>query len=116
MPATTNASVTEGPARSAIAAAVRTKMPAPMIAPMPNATSDHGPKVRFSPPPWALASETSAIKPSIEILRKSEFAKCFPLASAHPTALASPHEYRRSEGKTEGKRQKAKVKRQKFRT
>src|SRR5438552_4816868 len=69
MPATMNASVTEGPARSAMAAAVRTKRPAPMIAPMPSATSDPAPSVRFSvasPPP-----ATSAIRPSIDFVRNN---------------------------------------------
>src|SRR5262245_9601492 len=43
-----NASVTEGPDLSAIAAAVRTNRPAPMMAPIPSAIRDMGPSVRFS--------------------------------------------------------------------
>ena len=43
-----NASITDGPARSAIAAAVRTKRPAPMMAPMPSVTSETEPRVRLS--------------------------------------------------------------------
>src|SRR5262245_44036463 len=66
-----NASTTEGPARSAIAAAVRTNNPAPMIAPMPSATSDIGPRVRFSvPSPLASAS---ALSRSIDLVRNSGF-------------------------------------------
>src|SRR5262245_38010761 len=41
------ASTTEGPARSAIAAPVRTNNPAPMIAPMPSMIRLTGPSVRF---------------------------------------------------------------------
>src|SRR5262245_56721790 len=71
MPATTNASVTDGPARSAIAAAVRTNKPAPMMAPMPSATSDNGPSVRLSvPSPLASAS---ALSRSIDLVRNSGF-------------------------------------------
>src|SRR5262249_48226582 len=60
MPATMNASTTDGPARSAMAAAVRTNSPAPMMAPMPSATSCKGPSVRFSvPSPLAAASAST---------------------------------------------------------
>src|SRR5678815_389409 len=40
-------SVTDGPAAFAAAAAVRTKRPAPMIAPTPSATSEDAVSVRF---------------------------------------------------------------------
>src|SRR5215470_17551423 len=40
-------SVTEGPDRWAIASAVRTKRPAPMMAPIPSETNDQGPSVRL---------------------------------------------------------------------
>src|SRR5207253_1632222 len=61
------ASVTDGPERSAIAAAVRTKRPAPMMAPMPSATSDQGPSVRLR---GALAP--SAVNRSIDLVRNNE--------------------------------------------
>src|SRR5262245_11484896 len=71
MPATMNARVTEGPARSAIAAAVRTKRPAPMMAPIPRATSAIGPSVRFSvPSPLASAS---ARRRSTDLVLNSAF-------------------------------------------
>src|SRR5204863_162282 len=47
MPATINASTTDGPARSAIAAAVRTNKPAPIIPPMPSAIRLIEPSERF---------------------------------------------------------------------
>src|SRR5262249_14225917 len=73
MPATINANVTEGPERSAIAAAVLTKSPAPMIAPMPSAMSDIGPSVRLSVfSPLKAASESSL---SIDLVRNSDPAK-----------------------------------------
>jgi hypothetical protein len=68
-----NARVTDGPDRSAIAAAVRTNRPAPMIAPMPSATSASGPSVRFkviSPLP-----DESASSRSIDLVRNREPAK-----------------------------------------
>src|SRR5438093_10507386 len=73
MPATMKAIVTDGPDRSAIAAAVRTNSPAPMIAPMPRATSDVGPSVRFSAcsPP----SAASPINCSIGFVPKSDIGK-----------------------------------------
>src|SRR5262249_35617595 len=71
MPATMNATVTDGPERSAMAAAVRTNRPAPMIAPMPRATSDIGPSVRFNVvSPLAAASDS---RRSIDLVRNSEF-------------------------------------------
>src|SRR3954447_26128547 len=69
MPATMNAITTDGPARSAIAAAVRTNRPAPMIAPMPRATSANGPSVRFSVP--SPLDDASASRRSIDFVRKS---------------------------------------------
>ncbi len=74
MPATMKASVTDGPARSALAAAVRTKRPAPMMAPIPSPTSDHGPSVRLSP----VSPELSAMRPSIDLVRNNEPATIVP--------------------------------------
>src|SRR5262245_11959205 len=65
-----NARVTDGPARSAMAAAVRTNRPAPMMAPMPSATSDHAPSVRLSAPSPVAAD--SAMRRSIDLVLKSE--------------------------------------------
>src|SRR5689334_5545711 len=76
-----NDSVTDGPARSAIAAAVRTNKPAPMIAPMPSATSANGPRVRFSPPSTVVAP--SAMRRSMDFVRKSESATPFLLGGSH---------------------------------
>src|SRR5438067_2753182 len=78
MPATMNASVTDGPERSAIAAAVRTNRPAPMIAPMPSATSAIGPSVRFrlcSP-----CAALSAMSWSIDFVLVRESDTAFPLS------------------------------------
>src|SRR3954468_11159496 len=68
-----NATVTDGPDRSAIAAAVRTNRPAPMMAPMPSATSADGPSVllRVASPP--TAASTSSL--SINLVRNREPAK-----------------------------------------
>src|SRR5258708_29543257 len=77
-PATRNASVTDGPARSAMAAAVRTKSPAPMIAPMPSATSDIGPSVRFSVASPVPA--TSFIRRSMDFVRNNAPATMYPLS------------------------------------
>jgi hypothetical protein len=49
MPATTNEIVSEGPERVADATPVKTKIPVPMIAPMPMAVSAQGPSDRFRP-------------------------------------------------------------------
>ncbi len=80
MPATMKAIVTDGPARSAIAAAVLTKRPAPMIAPIPRATSAHGPRVRLRvPSPVEPASASSA---SIDFVRNREPCTLYPRCSA----------------------------------
>src|SRR5437868_7463822 len=50
--------VTDGPALLAAAAAVRTKRPAPMIAPMPSPMRSKGPSVRLRPA-WPSASACS---------------------------------------------------------
>src|SRR5581483_3577762 len=71
MPATMNAITTDGPARSAIAAAVRTKRPAPMIAPMPRAISAPGPRVRFSVPSPVAAASASSL--STDFVRNKAF-------------------------------------------
>src|SRR3954468_13387716 len=78
MPATMNAIVTDGPARSAIAAAVRTKRPAPMMAPMPSDTSANDPRLRLSPPSLLVAP--SAMSRSIDLLRNNEPATPFLLS------------------------------------
>src|SRR5205807_8225421 len=67
-----NASVTDGPARSAMAAAVRTKSPAPMMAPIPSATKDMEPSVRLRG-----ALPLSAMRPSIDLVRNNEPAIIF---------------------------------------
>src|SRR5437016_9975722 len=64
-----NASVTDGPERSAIAAAVRTKRPAPMMAPIPSPTSDKGPRVRTRG-----ALPLSALRRSMDLVRNNELA------------------------------------------
>ena len=56
MPATTNESVSDGPARVAEATPVNTKMPVPMIAPIPIAVNAHGPNERLSPPSLSTPS------------------------------------------------------------
>ena len=48
MPTSTIDNGTAGPACSAAACPVSTKIPAPMIAPMPRAVRFSGPRVRFS--------------------------------------------------------------------
>src|SRR3954470_11266208 len=63
------ARVTEGPARSAMAAAVLTKSPAPMIAPMPRAMRATGPSVRLRVP--SPVARDSASSPSIDLVLKS---------------------------------------------
>src|ERR1700712_4943767 len=65
-----NAYTTDGPARSAMAAAVRTNNPAPMIAPMPRATRAKDPRVRLSPPSSVPAP--LAIRRSIDLVRNIE--------------------------------------------
>src|ERR1041385_3078603 len=70
MPATMNAGTTDGPERSAIAAAVRTKMPAPMMPPMPSITSDDAPSVRLRA--CSPVASASAISRSIDLVRKSD--------------------------------------------
>src|SRR5690349_14288359 len=47
---------TAGPACSAAAVPVTTKMPVPITAPMPSAVMPHGPSVRRRPGPWAWSS------------------------------------------------------------
>src|SRR5215467_11171244 len=67
-----NAKVTDGPERWAMAAAVRTKRPAPMMAPIPNATSDQGPNVRFR-----CDSPLCALRLSIDFVRNNVPANLF---------------------------------------
>ena len=55
-------SVTDGPAFCAAAAAVLTNKPAPMIAPMPRATSEPAVRVRFKPFSESLASSIKWLK------------------------------------------------------
>src|ERR1700743_467108 len=61
--------VTDGPARSAMAAAVRTKRPAQIMAPMPSATSDTGPSVRLRG-----VAPLSACRRSIDFVLNNELA------------------------------------------
>jgi hypothetical protein len=56
----------------AAAVPVRTKMPEPMIAPMPSAVSDHGPSVFFS---RCSGRSESLISLSIDFLAKSWLAR-----------------------------------------
>src|SRR5687767_8482928 len=81
-----NASVTDGPARSAIAAAVRTNSPAPMIAPIPSATSAQGPSVRLSEP--SPVSRESARSDSIDLVRNKPATRV--LVSFQASALQAP--------------------------
>src|SRR5918994_724146 len=78
MPATMKANTTAGPARSAMAAAVRTNSPAPMMAPMPSAMSDHAPSVRLSVP--SPVARLSAMSESMDLVLNSEPATRCPLS------------------------------------
>src|SRR5581483_6059125 len=75
MPATTNESVSDGPAFVADATPVSTKMPVPMIAPMPIAVSAHGPSDRLracslcSSPPSARIRERGLTRSNSCMLR-----------------------------------------------
>src|SRR5580704_13485753 len=65
MAATTNERVTDGPAFWPAAAAVRTKMPAPMTAPIPNAINPGHFRTRLSPPfssTWASNVESGFVR------------------------------------------------------
>ena len=85
-----NARTTEGPARSAIAAAVRTNRPAPMIAPMPSATSAPGPRVRLRVP--SPVERDSARSVSMDLVRNTEPATLYPrVLSAVSPAPACRH-------------------------
>src|SRR4051812_44104764 len=64
------ARTTDGPARSAIAAAVRTNRPAPMMAPMPSAMSAMGPSVRLSVP--SPVAEASLKRRSMDLVLNNE--------------------------------------------
>src|SRR5215831_11728678 len=82
MPATRNAMVTDGPDRSAMAAAVRTNRPAPMMAPMPRLTSENGPSVRLRVDSPVAA--TSAMSRSIDLVRDNAPATIYPLSRRWP--------------------------------
>jgi hypothetical protein len=60
----------EGASKCSPAAAVpvRTKIPEPMIAPIPSAVSDQGPSVFFS---WWPGSDASAMSLSMDLRAKS---------------------------------------------
>src|SRR5580704_899042 len=65
MAATTNERVTDGPAFWPAAAAVRTKMPAPMTAPIPSAINPGHFRTRLSPPfssTWASRVERGFVR------------------------------------------------------
>src|SRR5690242_9728588 len=88
------ARITAGPACSAAAWPVITKMPPPMTAPIPNAVSPHGPSVRRRAGPW----ESSTLEKSV--LRASS---CFSMGVPDmKPARFSPcrrvHRVRRREG------------------
>src|SRR5690242_8876466 len=83
MAAITNARITAGPACSAAACPVITKMPPPITAPMPSAVSPHGPSVRRSPGPCvSSASEKSVLRASncfsmgIPDMKPARFSPC----------------------------------------
>src|SRR5688572_32180124 len=65
MPATMNASTIAGPAYCAAALPVSTKMPVPMIAPMPSATRLTDPRVRLRV--WVPSLDASACSSSIDL-------------------------------------------------
>src|SRR6185295_19139910 len=65
-----------------IAAAVRTKRPAPMMAPMPRVTSENGPSVRFSDD--SPVDATSAMSRSIDLVRDNAPATMYPLSRFWP--------------------------------
>ena len=71
MPAITNDIVSAGPARVADATPVKTKMPVPMMAPMPIAVSAHGPSDRLSPCVSSLPSAK---------MRESGLTRCINMA------------------------------------
>src|ERR1017187_3185586 len=79
------ASVTEGPARSAMAAAVRTKRPAPMMAPIPSPISDHEPRVRLRP--LSASAPLSAMRRSIDFVRVNALATQSPCCVLQWTRL-----------------------------
>src|SRR5580704_2455989 len=79
MAATMKPSVTDGPAQLAAAAAVRTKRPAPMIAPMPSPTSDVALSVRDSPFSELSASSRSCFRG----FRTQRFAMEVPTGVSH---------------------------------
>ena len=66
----TNDSRMPGPAYCAAARPVSTKMPAPMMSPMPSITRRPGPSTRFSECAWA--PEASAASDSIDLVVVSE--------------------------------------------
>src|SRR5690348_9107040 len=90
-----NASTIAGPACSAAACPVITKMPPPITAPMPSAVSPHGPRVRRNcTPPWT----SSAVVASPTGLRASN---CPRMVTTPPVARAKhvPTRRTRQDGK-----------------
>src|SRR4026207_982139 len=98
MPANTKESTTAGPALSAATVPVRTKMPVPMMAPMPSRVRLSGPSTRFrlwSPAAWACSTATDfRLKRFIRPRWLagggcgSLFARGFPLALQHAVVPA----------------------------
>src|SRR5580692_1404922 len=70
MPATTNDSTTAGPALSAAAWPVSTKIPVPMMAPTPSSMRSIAPSARLSP----RSSAASERRVSIDLVAKSGLA------------------------------------------
>src|SRR5207244_457194 len=68
MPASTIERTIAGPACSAAASPVSTKMPVPMIAPMPRVTRLTGPSTRLSE--WSPVCAASAVNCSIDLVAK----------------------------------------------
>src|SRR5262249_54868836 len=69
MPAMTNDRATAGPALAAAARPVRTKMPVPMMAPIPSMTRSSAVSERLSPCPCSASARSS----STDLVAKSRF-------------------------------------------
>src|ERR1017187_2887458 len=87
-----------GPAKLAAAAPVSTKMPAPMIAPIPSATRLTGPRARFSPP----SSDEASLRSMSKDLRPSRFDGIqSPSSAAQSNVYWNPEKYNDQAGKAE---------------
>src|SRR5437763_6621389 len=83
MPAATNDSTTAGPALAAAARPVSTKMPVPMMAPMPSSTRSVAVNVRLRP----CETSASARRSSTDLVENSGF----PLAIFSPLRCRAQH-------------------------